>query len=718
MAALETAEWIFADCDGEIKDRYFVYRDTFCVNLVKTATVHIAAHSKYALYVNKKFVDCGQYADYEEYQVYDTLDITDFLREGENELEIRQYVCGAEFFTERPAIPGVIYEVVTAQGVLTRSKSGVLAGEDYHYANLCEGINSQLSYNFEYDARSEETGFLPAVAANKEKHLYPRPIQKLDLLPLCEGKLFSQGVFLDADKTAPKAVRMQSAYLSFLEYEKLFEGVIKKPIISANPLKDYRQPSSELSWKVDEEKAGDGVYFVFDLGDEMAGFLEFSFSLPEGTEVLISFGEHLDDLRVRSAVDGRAFCFRYVAKGGRNNYFNPFHRMGLRYLQFHIYSRTGTLHYAGIRPVAYPVVVKQKQMKDHFHQKIREIGIKTLHLCMHEHYEDCPWREQSFYMMDSRNQMLCGYEVFEGLEFPRANLLLMAKSLRPDGLLEMCAPGKCFVNIPSFTAVYPRAVMEYLEHSGEDAFGKEVLPVVKAIVDGFRSRIASNGLVPNYLDKNIWNFYEWREGLDDENWAEREVLSDEAIFECPLNAFVSDAFYCMSEICRRVAPELQDTYLSLHRDMNVALHREFYDERTGAYLTRLEDTEPKHALTQGLMLYVDAVPPGYEGKVYESIKGETLIPASLSMTIYVFEGLLKRGDNRAYVLSEIDRIWGDMVWDGAKTFWETDAGADDFWRAGSLCHGWSALPIYMFNQYYPELWFSNIIGESKDEYRI
>ena len=197
-----------------------------------------------------------------------------------------------------------------------------------------------------------------------------------------------------------------------------------------------------------------------------------------------------------------------------------------------------------------------------------------------------------------------------------------------------------------------------------------------------------------------------------------EVLSDEAIFECPLNAFVSDAFYCMSEICRRVAPELQDTYLSLHCDMNVALHREFYDERTGAYLTRLEDTEPKHALTQGLMLYVGAVPPGYEGKVYESIKGETLIPASLSMTIYVFEGLLKRGDNRAYVLSEIDRIWGDMVWDGAKTFWETDAGADDFWRAGSLCHGWSALPIYMFNQYYPELWFSNIIGESKDEYRI
>ena len=123
MAVLGTAEWIFADCDGEIKDRYFIYRDSFYVNPVETTTVHIAAHSKYALYVNGKFVDCGQYADYEEYQVYDALDITDFLKEGENELEIRQYVCGTEFFTERPAIPGVIYEVVTAQGVLTRRKT-------------------------------------------------------------------------------------------------------------------------------------------------------------------------------------------------------------------------------------------------------------------------------------------------------------------------------------------------------------------------------------------------------------------------------------------------------------------------------------------------------------------------------------------------------------------------------------------------------------------
>jgi hypothetical protein len=28
--------------------------------------------------------------------------------------------------------------------------------------------------------------------------------------------------------------------------------------------------------------------------------------------------------------------------------------------------------------------------------------------------------------------------------------------------------------------------------------------------------------------------------------------------------------------------------------------------------------------------------------------------------------------------------------------WETDLGEEDFMKAGSLCHGWSALPIWFF----------------------
>jgi hypothetical protein len=39
-----------------------------------------------------------------------------------------------------------------------------------------------------------------------------------------------------------------------------------------------------------------------------------------------------------------------------------------------------------------------------------------------------------------------------------------------------------------------------------------------------------------------------------------------------------------------------------------------------------------------------------------------------------------------------------MLSAGATTFWETELGEADFENAGSLCHGWSALPIYYFHR--------------------
>ena len=52
-----------------------------------------------------------------------------------------------------------------------------------------------------------------------------------------------------------------------------------------------------------------------------------------------------------------------------------------------------------------------------------------------------------------------------------------------------------------------------------------------------------------------------------------------------------------------------------------------------------------------------------------------------------------------WVFERIARDWGHMLYSGATTFWETLKGAWDFDRAGSLCHGWSAIPIYLYFAY-------------------
>lgn len=40
-----------------------------------------------------------------------------------------------------------------------------------------------------------------------------------------------------------------------------------------------------------------------------------------------------------------------------------------------------------------------------------------------------------------------------------------------------------------------------------------------------------------------------------------------------------------------------------------------------------------------------------------------------------------------------------MLYSGATSFWETELGQADFDYAGSLCHGWSAIPAYFFGAY-------------------
>ena len=63
-----------------------------------------------------------------------------------------------------------------------------------------------------------------------------------------------------------------------------------------------------------------------------------------------------------------------------------------------------------------------------------------------------------------------------------------------------------------------------------------------------------------------------------------------------------------------------------------------------------------------------------------------------------FDALLRTNRTKyaPIILDEIDRSYLYMLRNGATTFWETIQGEADFHNAGSLCHGWSAMPIYYY----------------------
>lgn len=65
------------------------------------------------------------------------------------------------------------------------------------------------------------------------------------------------------------------------------------------------------------------------------------------------------------------------------------------------------------------------------------------------------------------------------------------------------------------------------------------------------------------------------------------------------------------------------------------------------------------------------------------------------MKLFKYEALFSE---KEWVKENIADIWGDMLFKGATSFWETEKGGYDFENAGSLCHGWSALPVYFLKR--------------------
>ena len=157
-------------------------------------------------------------------------------------------------------------------------------------------------------------------------------------------------------------------------------------------------------------------------------------------------------------------------KKGINEFDGYLSRLGCRYLCLFIENHYVNVTNLTLLPTDYPFRDVPRTFGDRLLDKIYEVAKRSLVLCAHEHYEDCPWREQALYGMDSRNQMLFGYYAFEEYDYPRQNLLLFAHALREDGFVELCPPSRCSFTIPSFSAFWLLAITENLEFDYNQAF--------------------------------------------------------------------------------------------------------------------------------------------------------------------------------------------------------------------------------------------------------
>lgn len=627
------AEWIW--CESEAKaDEYGEFYSSFNYGGKENVILKISADSNYAVYINGKFAVFGQYADFPYDKIYDEVDITEFCKNGKNHLAVIVWYFGiTTTLVYYKGEASLIFEITGGENALCFSGEHTLSRLSRAYGqHECKMITGQLGLSFSYDMTKEDAwkmgelcGFSSSVTVLKPTSCRIRPNDKLVL----EEKVLGKEIKRMSDSNA-----------------------------------------------------------IFDLGSEQVGFVSLDITSDTEQDIIVAYGEHIVDGNVRYIVGGRDFSFRMRLRRGENKYLNPFRRLGARYLEI-ISEAPVTVSEAAIMPTMYPVTLKPVPELNEYRSKIYDICVNTLRLCMHEHYEDCPWREQALYCMDSRNQMLCGYYAFGEYKFPRSCLELISKDDRKDALLSICYPINRDLCIPSFSIHYITECMEYLQYSGDKPFIEEIYPKLQSVLSVFLER-RENRLVPIFEGEGYWNFYEWSYGLDGYG-----IGYDLPKFDIIINALISLALENMGRIGDMLGKPNQ--YRDMIPEINRRIREEFFDEEKGMFADSSDKT--RYSVLGNSLAILCKAAEDPKGVCERMLNSEGVTDISLSMRCFKYDAMLlaDKAKYKDYILSEIDKNYRPMLELGNRTVWETDKGESDFGGAGSLCHGWSAMPIYYYN---------------------
>jgi hypothetical protein len=138
---------------------------------------------------------------------------------------------------------------------------------------------------------------------------------------------------------------------------------------------------------------------------------------------------------------------------------------------------------------------------------------RTLELCAHETYMDCPFWEQLQYAGDTRLQALLSYVLSGEDRLVRAALRAFDASRRnPSGWPASSHPGANLQQIPPFAFAWIGMLHDFAMWRGDPEFVREIIPAAREAAELWLRGRRSDGLVKN---PRGWNYIDWSGDLGD-----------------------------------------------------------------------------------------------------------------------------------------------------------------------------------------------------------
>ncbi len=671
-------EWIWTENQTESGYAEF-YREFLATG--EKVELLLSSDRQFAAFVNGKFAANGQYADPYGQRSYIKKDVTKLVQKGVNRLDVIAVHSEHDFAQGRVTEAGVCFQILVDGKETACSDENTFARVSPKYS-VSDPVTPQIGYGYGYDFTKDSAW--GKACLSKGYPLVERPIKSCNILPPAPVEVVAQGIFQYRDGNTI-AERAQNAWLSSFRFADM-TGVNRV---------DAAKLNAPLTFQAE---GGDGVFVLVDMLRETAGYLSLSIEVDKPCKGIVVWGEHLTDLRVRAAVGWRNFAAPFTFRKGKNQMEEYLHRLGGRYLCLFVENAKVKVERLTVRPAEYPFHIIERKIEDRLLKKIYDTGVRTLQLCAHEHYEDCPWREQAFYAMDARNQALYGYSAFGEYEFPRAGFRLITQSLREDGMPELCTPARARFTIPSYAPYWIIAVKENAELDFRPDFIAEMFPFVQRIMQAFEERTAEWG-VSAFHEKEYWNFHEWSEGMEGDPFNRDYDVAPYG--DGMLTALVIMAAQCTAFLAEKLGKtELVQKYQAYADKLGACLEK-YYNEETGLYATNIKEGKQMgcHGCVLAAYALTGYVPKDRAQRICKELKTpEKSVPMTFGELQFKYEAILRIDGDREFCIDDACEVYSKMLFAGATSFWETEKGEADFNDGGSLCHAWASVVCWLFDK--------------------
>ena len=316
--------------------------------------------------------------------------------------------------------------------------------------------------------------------------------------------------------------------------------------------------------------------------------------------------------------------------------------------------------------------------------------------CCQETMVDCPSREKGQYVNDAAvtahsHMLLTGDTRLARKVLTDAAL---SRSICP-GLMAV-APGSVMQEMAEASLLWPVLLWEYYQHSGDDAFLREMLPVLDGVMQYFQRHENATGLLENVCDK--WNLVDWpaecRDGYDFDLSPSGGGQGCQTVLNAHYYKFLE-----ASSLIRRAAGVETESSAQKLAAMQEVFARTFRNVRSGLFVDAVGSNHASlHA--NAMALYAGLVPSEARPAVLAFLRSKGMA-CGVWFAGFLLQGLIAAGQgDMAFDLMTCDesRSWRNMLEEGATACMEV-WGADQK-RNTSFCHAWASSPVALLVEHF------------------